>query len=91
MIAILIRTNKGHGHEGHAAGLAGGFHVGAGVLVNVAEGRRDRDEREVHVAKCHVLHEGHFLGQCGGFGGEADLDLRNISVTQLIVQLYAPL
>ena len=65
------------GHKGSAAGLAGGLHVDAGVLDNITEGRLEigQERERLHLAKCRVLHECHFLGQRGGFGSEADLDL----------------
>jgi len=51
------------------------LHVGAGVLVDFAEGRVERDERKEDVAEGGVLQEGHFLRQRVSPRRKAHLDL----------------
>ena len=63
------------GLEGRA-GLAGRGHVGARVLVDVTEGRVERDEREEDVPEGRVLHESHLFRQRVGLCCEAHLDLK---------------
>ncbi len=55
-----------------AALRALGAHVLAAVLVDVAEGRVQRDQREVDVAEGGVLEEGRRLGQGVGPARDAD-------------------
>ena len=55
------------------------LHVGAGVLVDFAEGRVERDERKEDVAEGGVLQEGHFLRQRVSPRRKAHLDLKQVN------------
>ena len=75
------------GHEGRV-GLARRLHVGAAVLVDVTEGRVERDEREEDVPEGCVLQEAHFLRQLVGPRCEAHLDLKSIIDRSVVQQNF---
>ena len=60
------------------------LHVGAGVLVDFAEGRVERDERKEDVAEGGVLQEGHFLRQRVSPRRKAHLDLKQVNKYQSV-------
>ena len=56
------------------------LHVGAGVLVDIAEGRVEReDAKQVDVAEGGVLQEGHLLRQRVSPRRKAHLDLKQVN------------